>query len=317
MPEVLADWSSWVLTQTGAGGLGQATLLQNLWGGYGELWRLSLRNGPASSVILKRVLPPGMGQQTESDRRKRRSYQVEQAWYREGARHCHQGCRVARCLAAQEWPSGSLLLLEDLANAGFHPARPPGAVQVRAGLCWLANFHSRFLNLCPQGLWEQGTYWHLATRRQEWERMPPGALRENATALDLRLRQARFQTLLHGDAKPSNFCWGAGQEAAAVDFQYVGPGCGIRDVAYFLDCCLDESGCQRQAEAYLSFYFDQLGQAMERDEQAHLHGVLEREWRELFAVAWSDFQRFYQGWGRPGPLGEYSRELLSRALTLV
>ena len=56
-----------------------------------------------------------------------------------------------------------------------------------------------------------------------------------APELDRRLRAARFQTLVHGDAKPANFCFDARRGAvAAVDFQYVGGGCGMKDVAYLL-----------------------------------------------------------------------------------
>lgn len=309
-----ADWAEWVLEQTGASRLKEVALLQNLWGGYGELWRLALHDGSAPSVILKRVSPPDAAQESDSDRRKRRSYQVEQAWYLEAAQQCQERCRVAKCYAVHEFPTGSWLLLEDLANSGFHPSRPPQPEQVLAGLSWLANFHSTFLGTSPASrLWEQGTYWHLATREKEWQRMPQGPLREHAAKLDQKLRQATFQTLVHGDAKPSNFCWGPGRTAAAVDFQYVGPGCGIRDVAYFLDCCLDESGCETQADRYLDFYFERLREAMERDGPKWKPEV-EAEWRALFPVAWSDFQRFYQGWGHPGPLGAYSRHLLSLAL---
>ncbi len=314
MTDPVCQWATWVLRRLGAGELSQATLIQNLWGGYGELLRVHLRDGPVPSAILKRMAPPSQAGESASDRRKRRSYEVEWAWYLGGSRRCHQGCRVATCYAAEQWPSGGLLLLEDLGNAGFTPSRPPGPQQLRAGLRWLASFHSCFLQDRPGGLWEQGTYWHLATRQDEWRRMPAGPLRQAAASLDQRLREARFQTLVHGDAKPSNFCWRADERAAAVDFQYVGPGCGIRDVAYFLDCCLDESGCVGQADEYLDFYFNELGTAMSADGNAGLREEVEAEWRALFPVAWTDFQRFYQGWGRPGPLGPYSREMLSLAL---
>gem|GEM_PF-6732341 len=61
--------------------------------------------------------------------------------------------------------------------------------------------------------------------------------------VDRLLGQARFQTLVHGDAKHDNFCLAArANGAAAVDFQYVGRGPGIKDVAYFLASCLTPSG---------------------------------------------------------------------------
>lgn len=37
--------------------------------------------------------------------------------------------------------------------------------RARAGLEWLARFHACFWQqTLPEGLWRQGTYWHLSTR---------------------------------------------------------------------------------------------------------------------------------------------------------
>ena len=310
------DWVPWVLSAMGAEAVTDSSLVQSLWGGYGELLRLELRGGAAGSVILKRVVPP-TGPASVSDARKRRSYEVEQAWYQEGSRRCPEGSRVAACYAGERVGESRLLLLEDLSNAGFFPRRPPGPAQVRAGLSWLAHFHARFLGARLIGLWKQGSYWHRGTREEEWRRMPAGRLKELAGALDDRLRGARYQTLVHGDSKPSNFLWSAEGGAAAVDFQYVGPGCGIRDVAYFLDCCLGERGCERDAEEWLDRYFGWLRQALEAEGHESVAEELEREWRALFPVAWSDYCRFYQGWGRPGPLGSYSQRQLRLAEALL
>jgi hypothetical protein len=313
------DLTAWVLRQTGAHAVLESTVLQNLWGGYGQLLRLSLRGGSARSAIVKRVIPPTGPKESASDLRKRRSYEVEQAWYRESAGNCHGQCRVAACLAIEQVQETSLLLLEDLGAAGFHPCRPPTRDHIRAGLRWLAHFHSRFLGTTPRGLWSQGTYWHLDTRQEEWQRMPDGVLKDAARALDARLKAARYQTVLHGDSKPANFCWGQQGGAAAVDFQYVGPGCGIRDVAYFLDSCLGEAGCQRGgAQEGLEVYFAALRQALRQDGHDALGDALETEWRTLFPVAWSDFYRFYLGWsGRPLELGPYTQSQLDKALAML
>lgn len=294
------EWQAWVASKLGR--VRESYLIQTLWGGYGELRRVFLEHGP--SVILKRVLPPAGRQLSVSDRRKRLSYQVERAWYQGLARECDQSSRVARLLAVESDRDSSLMLLEDLANDGYAPGRPP---DIGAGLSWLAHFHRRFLNYRPDGLWEQGGYWHLDTRQQEFENMPAGLLKNSAAALDGCLRRARFQTLMHGDSKPANFLWRGDGQAAAVDFQYVGVGCGIRDVAYFLDCCLSYRGAEGELEGWLDFYFAELASGPE----------LEAEWRRLFPVAWSDYARFYQGWGRGEELGPFSRELLARALKVV
>lgn len=298
----------WVFSRTGARALAEATLLQNLWGGYGELWRLGLRGGSVASVILKCVVPPERAQSSTSDRRKRRSYEVERAFYQQDFRGCDTDCRMAACYGVE----APLLLLEDLGTAGFRPGRPPN---IRAGLRWLAHFHSRFLGGGHPGLWEQGSYWHLETRQDEWQGMPAGRLKQSAVAIDRCLRQARYQTLVHGDSKPANFCWHGDGTAAAVDFQYVGPGCGIRDVAYFLDCCLSYTGSEDQVEGWLDFYFEVLDQALRRD--GHQADGLEAEWRELFPVAWTDYCRFLLGWGRPSALSPYSEKQMERALRLI
>lgn len=297
--------NDWVLTQTGASAITDSVLLQNLWGGYGELRRMHLQDRP--SVILKCVQPPAEARTSVSDRRKRRSYEVERSWYQGPARRCQ--ARLAACLAAGSLGETRLLLLEDLANAGYAPGRPP---QIGAGLRWLARFHASFLNDRPTGVWEQGGYWHLDTRQDEFQRMPAGPLKESARGLDQLLRNARYQTLVHGDSKPANFLWKNAEEAAAVDFQYVGVGCGIRDVAYFLDCCTSYQGNQEKAESWLDFYFRALQQAC-----PDLPPDLESEWRRLYPVAWADYARFMQGWGRPGPLDRYGQRQLQRALALL
>jgi hypothetical protein len=71
---------------------------------------------------------------------------------------------------------------------------------------------------------------------------------------------------------------------AAVDFQYVGGGCGMKDVAYLLD-----------DDRELDFYFSELRNRLSEDVDAD---ALETEWRELFPVARLDYERFLDGWRR-------------------
>lgn len=300
----------WVLDTTHSQSLREATKVQSLWGGCGELLRLKLEGDRCSSVILKRVVPPPMVSDSYSDRRKRRSYEVERAWYAGPAAKCTHLCRVATCLGMAQFGETSLLLLEDLAQSGYQPARPPSPCQMKFGLEWLAEFHASFLGFQSEELWEQGTYWHLATRPEEWERMTPGQLKVEAHSIDRRLRESSFQTLVHGDSKPANFLFGPA-DAAAVDFQYVGPGCGVRDVAYFLDCCLGEIGCLKEAEEWLDYYFKKLAESLQRRKQDSIVAPLQAEWRSLFPVAWCDYQRFWQGWQRPTPPGPFSQKMLA------
>src|SRR5690606_28569084 len=100
--------------------------------------------------------------------------------------------------------------------------------EITACLRWLAAFHALFMHEAPVGLWEVGTYWHLATRPDERAAMQDLELRHAADAIDRTLNSASHQTIVHGDAKVANFCFASDRGAvAAVDFQYVGASAGV------------------------------------------------------------------------------------------
>ena len=194
-------------------------------------------------------------------------------------------------------------MLEDLDYAGF----PRRANQLTPSQChpclqWLAQFHAQFLNTKPDSLWSVGTYWHLATRGQEWHACVDPELKAHAHSLDIMLNNCRHQTLVHGDAKVANFCFSEEQSepgVAAVDFQYIGGGCGIRDVAYFLGSCLTDHDCQLSANDLLDYYFAALELACRYRDDPITDGdfrKIEREWRTLYPIACADFHRFLAGW---------------------
>ncbi len=152
----------------------------------------------------------------------------------------------------------------------------------------------------PDDLWKQGTYWHLDTRPDELQALDDSVLKNAAGKIDQLLKQARFKTFVHGDAKLANFCFAPeGTSVAAVDFQYVGGGCGMKDVAYFPGSCLNEDECASHESDILNFYFQVLRAALEKQPQAVDADALEQEWRILYPVAWTDFHRFFKGWS-PG-----------------
>jgi len=136
------------------------------------------------------------------------------------------------------------------------------------------------------------------------------ALRDAAPILDERLRMARFQTLVHGDAKEANFCFSQ-DSVAAVDFQYVGGGSGMKDVAYLLSgTCVDES-------SHLNLYFAHLRRALATSAGTVEADALEAEWRALYPIAAADFYRFLAGWAkrhweREGHGQRIVREVISR-----
>ena len=254
--------------------------IQRLWGGHGELLRVTLHDG--RSAIVKWARPPAASD--VSSTRKRRSYEVERAFYRSFAARCDRGCRVPALLAVHD----SVLVLEDLDARGFH-ARVDEATgpALDAALRWLAQFHARFLDESGAGLWPVGTYWHLGTRTDELANIADPALRAAAPGLAHRLASARYQTIVHGDPKEANFCFTADHtDVAAVDFQYTGRACGMVDVAYLLHGRSDEP----RHEAHLDAYFRHLRAA------AGNISELEAEWRALYPVAREDFRRFLAGW---------------------
>ena len=123
----------------------------------------------------------------------------------------------------------------------------------------------------------------------------------------------RFPTLVHGDAKLANFLFRRdGSGVAAVDFQYVGVGSAMKDVAYFVGSCLRGEECEAQEEAILKTYFDALRPRLSAGVDAD---AVEREWRALYPFAWADFERFMQGWS-PGhrKLTDHSDATTQRAL---
>ena len=283
------DVLSWVAETTGATRARRGERVQSLWGGYGELCKVHLSGHERRSVVLKCVQPPALsGRESDrSHRRKCRSYDVETAFYRSFAARCDDTCRVPALLGSRTGKNEWWLLLEDLDDAGFgERRRHPSAAELDACLAWLAAFHARFLGVAPTGLWSTGTYWHLATRPDELAKIRDAAVRDAAPGLDRALRECRFQTLVHGDAKPANFCFAPrGRGVAAVDFQYVGGGCGMKDVAYLLH---GEPNARP-----LDGYFATLRGALAPEVDAD---ALEREWRALYPVAHADFERFLAGW---------------------
>jgi len=141
-------------------------------------------------------------------------------------------------------------------------------------------------------------------------------LKSAAHNIDKTLNSARYQTFIHGDAKLANFCFSNDDSSvAAVDFQYIGGGCGIKDIAYFLGSCLDDEQCSSCIPELLDIYFNYLKQAINMRHSNIDIDALETEWRNLFAIAWTDFYRFLDGW-MPGhwKINRYTQKLAADVL---
>lgn len=289
-------FKSIILQKTGASSLFEKETIQELWSGYGKIIRITLEDASIESIVVKHVqLPKSQNHPRGWDtdighQRKLKSYNVETTWYKKYSDTSM--ARLPKCFAIESKYGETLIVLEDLDKAGFSLRKQKVAWKdIDMCLEWLAQFHASYLGKVPNGLWDIGTYWHLETRPQELEILQDKALKNAATTINTKLNTCNFQTFVHGDAKLENFCFSKNGQVAGVDFQYVGGGCGMKDVAYFIGSCLNESDCERLESKVLDTYFMHLHRALGKTNEA-----IEKEWRPLYRVAWADFHRFLKGW---------------------
>ncbi|WP_320034346.1 oxidoreductase family protein [Halarcobacter sp.] len=297
--------------------------IQILWSGYGELVRVKF---PKNSIIIKHIKLPQpsshpRGWNTDfSHKRKLHSYQVEVNWYKNFSKTIDENCRMPQGLKCFQTNEEFLIVMEDLASVGFTSVISYAyKTHLKACLSWLANFHGKYMGVKSDIIWETGTYWHLDTRPDEFELLEDKQLKDYAKTIDKVLQNTKYQTIVHGDAKLANFCFNIqGTSCAAVDFQYVGHGCGMKDIAYFMSSAIDPEACEQNEEWILDTYFDALELALKNYKKEIDIEKLEEEWRPLFSVAWADFQRFLKGWSpNHFKINEYSDELTTKALAYL
>jgi len=297
------DFKLHLLEITQASDCQETEVIQSLWSGYGKISRYLLLNSSLKTVIIKHIAPEQPGSHprgwnsNHSHQRKVKSYQVETHWYQRWNQQCSARSRGPKFIGAYSSQSDQWIVLEDL-NPNF-PLRKYdlSLPEVKVCLSWLANFHATFINQSPSGLWPIGTYWHLDTRPDEFEKIEHQALKAKAHLIDKALNECKYKTIVHGDAKLANFCFSAnGEHVAAVDFQYVGGGCGMKDVAYFLGSCLSSPECKRLERELLDYYFIECKNALVHSSSEINFNELEDEWRAMYPYACTDFVRFLVGW---------------------
>ncbi len=304
-----------LLEFTGASKIIRSEMLQELWGGYGELVRVHLAGSDFETIIVKHIQLTRNGTHPRGwntdigHQRKLKSYQVETKWYEQ---YCTaSSARLPKALAIEQKQDEMLIVMEDLDPAGY-PLRKSTVTwnEIEACIKWLADFHASYMGASPHGLWEIGTYWHLDTRPQELAALSDQSLKKAALLIDQRLNECTYKTFVHGDAKLANFCFSKSGKVAAVDFQYVGGGCGMKDLAYFIGSCLNEDECERMENQILDTYFGFL-----RNELGEKSKQIEKEWRPLYRVAWADFHRFLKGWS-PGhwKINSYSERITKQVI---
>ena len=304
-----------ILAHTGASKLVVKEQIQELWSGYGQILRIVLENAEVDHLVVKIAQTPEYQKHPRGwnnnigHQRKLQSYQVETIWY---ANYSFlSSARLPYCYAIERQGNKWLMVLEDLDESGFNIRKESlTRTEIQACIKWLAKFHASFLGKEPKGLWKTGTYWHLETRPLELEALSDQKLKETAPLIDQKLQNCHYKTFVHGDAKVANFCFSPSGHVAAVDFQYVGGGCGMKDLAYFVGSCVDESDCERLEDWFLDTYFNFL-----QNELPERNEALEHEWRSLYRVAWADFHRFLKGWS-PGhwKINTYSEKITSSVI---
>ncbi|KAI7297563.1 hypothetical protein KC315_g18402 [Hortaea werneckii] len=237
----------------------------------------------------------------EGHLRKLISYQVEQYFYTHLAASLPADVAVANCVGsvhhhpavehdgeANGQPTIALML-EDLREEFPIAGEKRTALEeqhVFAALDWLAKFHGFWwarssvvrkgqLRLAPleeaqragpqraEGVWLNGGYTYLATRRKEYADLLEDSDSEWSSALcqpiptvDQSLAElvaqvlspdvssdasssaiSDYETLIHGDVKSENlFANTEGSAVAFFDFQYVGMGLGVCDLAKLFTC---------------------------------------------------------------------------------
>ncbi|GIU10602.1 MULTISPECIES: oxidoreductase family protein [unclassified Shewanella] len=315
-------------------------IIQSLWSGYGEIARYrftsqSLANNYGNrQFIVKHITPPNEVMHPRgwassvSHQRKLDSYQIEVNFYKHWAKLCNDNCLVptflGECSFTKSEQASQLILMSDLDCQGFQArATVLSLQQIKLCIRWLAHFHARFLShsksLSCEGLWPIGSYWHLSTRQDEWQVMPESSLKVKAAQIDKLLNNCEYKTIIHGDAKVTNFCFTRDySDVAAVDFQYVGSGVGVKDLIYLIGSCLTERDCETSFSKLVNEYFELLEQALCLY-QPHLDPILvTKEWRSLVDLAWADFERFLVGWApNHQKRNQFSQNITQRALSNI
>ena len=307
------DFYHYLCKELDAISIEETKVIQELWSGYGEIIRLTYLDKKKSknTVIVKKISYPKEANHprgwnsNKSHLRKKRSYEIESFWYKEFNYKLNEA-RIPTFIMSGFFEQWQFIVLEDLYQDSYRPKCTISNNEIKLCLNWLASFHKLHLLKSYVGLWDIGTYWHLDTRPDELEALEDQRLKSAAAKIDSRLNLVKYQTIVHGDAKLANFLF-TDDSVAAVDFQYVGGGVGVKDVAYFLSSIYDEQQLELYSAEWLDFYFKSLNEP-----------EVEKEWRELYPFAWADFYRFLKGWS-PGhsKINSYSEKMKEKVLACL
>ena len=335
------------------------------------------------SLIIKRVKPPSSSSSSIGNQRKLKSYHIEGLFYNELAPlliHLKQmdndnsiPCQIATpyfietaeaSMDSSSSPSFTFIL-EDLSieYSESYSSSLSSIDQTKQAIRWLAFFHSTFFrhseiinmlnkndneddnSTCTRtvNVWEQGGYWHLQTRLDEWNSIPSyqSYFQKSAHAIDERMNElgnGHSHTLIHGDYKDANVLFGdsgiGNDSAAVVDFQYCGVGYGVKDLVMWVVSSIPSKTFHKLGgeDGVLRFYHDELcksteqinkfrqeqQQQQEQDQGTGLgeyydEGDLEQftnfdNIKMQFELALVDYVRFMAGWGMWGSNSDYAEK---------
>jgi len=278
-----------------------------LWAGMGSIVRLQCKvaSGEKKTIIAKHIKcsnPRSFG-----DKRKEASYHVEAAFYAKYSSELSQKHVCCEGLHSEDDGQGSItILMTPLPNNTISYMDGDTA---KAAVRSVAVLHARFWGntkadaAVEAGMAEQGTYWYLDTRPDEYDNMSSrglsGKLKRAARDIDEALKEYKYQTIVHGDLKSCNMSISNDPSyVTLVDFQYCGKACPAKDLAYLFVCGMDidddfESG---QESEMLQLYIDTLAEnCVGSDEEAPLPAL--DELREALDMAYCDLYRWMLGWG--------------------
>ena len=197
-------------------------------------------------------------------------------------------------------------------------------------------------NTSKKSIWLNGGYTYLATRQSEYQNLIHDSDSEWSEALTQTISThsqsiaelvalflapststatpiERYQTLIHGDVKSENlFTTTAGDQVAFYDFQYVGLGLGVCDLAKFFTCSVplemlvlaeDVPGVLAMDEGervLLERYWKNLKEVGGREYEWE---TFVRHW-EIALVDWLRFQASWGFWGNTEWLEARVRSIL-------
>ncbi|RAL14120.1 phosphotransferase enzyme family protein [Aspergillus homomorphus CBS 101889] len=324
--------------------------------------------GATYPLILKLISPPPGSSSDEGHLRKMLSYEVEQRFYATVAPALGTGVAVAGCVASTyerdvpELRGLIATLLVDLRGrypvAGGKRSALSG-VQVSAAVRWLAGMHARSWGLVPvgagreelvrppleevrrvtpgTGVWLNGGYTYLATRRREYAALAAetgsewscalcgvvegfGMSVAEMVAVVLAPCGRAVESYIHGDVKSENlFTNETGDQVAFFDFQYVGLGLGVCDLAKLFTCSVplrmlvgeedveEVLGMGDGERALLEEYRARLLEG--KGSEMYDWDTFKRHW-ETALVDWCRFQASWGFWGNTEWLEARVRSIL-------